>query len=618
MQLHATGYIDLSLCLPLGVAKVPAKDCVEEAKAACKRDPCPVLAKISKAKLESADEPLFQALRGCGLAFDVPKTTVDLDESFKYPCIHPKDLLENIAKKGFLAKTLGVPVAYAERVFESFWKDFQQQFPQHDLFAVDGVDFSHLVPYYLHGDGGRTYKKDSILICSAFPAFGQGTAKKPVDLEPLPSRPLQVKSKKRARPQGTNAGNGFEGGINLLGDTLANRFLFAAIKTEYYKKNHDRFVKLIEIWGQWMHQMFREGFTYKGETWRILVLGLCGDAPFLREAGFHNRSFSNVRKSAKATTVLSGVCWLCDAGRTGGPSFENPDIHNAEWVSTTGARNPLPWDDEPGPLLQHLLVNQNDLAAFYLPDLFHIYHFGVGKDFVASSIVYMIKTAFKRNSIAASLEVFNSELATYFSEHKKDRCHFGKKLKLDLLGYVSSKDFPTGHWSKGADTTKLGKVLESISRKVLANHDDLRDDWILNNISLAAVTIGNFFRMLFKASFKLKPEEAQTAILDGCRFCRLYVLLARTCLSRKLCLFKLKPKFHMLCHILKTMSDQFLVNPNTVVNPLAHSTFQCEDFVGKVARISRRVSPKTHGDKILNRYFVGMQMALMQEASGSK
>ena len=50
----------------------------------------------------------------------------------------------------------------------------------------------------------------------------------------------------------------------------------------------------MDSWGKWMQQMFEEGFSYNGETWRILVLGLSGDAPFLREAGFRNRSFSNV------------------------------------------------------------------------------------------------------------------------------------------------------------------------------------------------------------------------------------------------------------------------------------------------------------------------------------
>ena len=375
-----------------------------------------------------------------------------------------------------------------------------------------------------------------------FPALGEGTSSNPVDLYPVPGQPQTMKGRKRKHAHGDSTGQDFEAGINLLGNTLASRFLFAALKVEFYKKNRKRFETLMDTWGKWMQQMFEEGFSYNGETWRILVLGLSGDAPFLREAGFHNRSFSNVSKSASATTVLKGVCWLCDAGRTGGPNFEDPDILNAAWVSTTGINNPLPWDDEPGPLLQHLLANQNDLASFYLPDIFHIYHFGVGKDFVASSLIYLIKTAFKKNNMAVSMDAFNARLQAHFLQHKSDRCHFGKTMTFDLLGYSSSKDYPTGHWSKGADTASLCKVVECITGEVLVASADLCDDWILKTILAAATAIGNFFRVVFRSPYKLKPDDAQSAILDVYRFCRLYVLLAHRCLTQKLCLFKVKPK----------------------------------------------------------------------------
>ena len=321
---------------------------------------------------------------------------------------------------------------------------------------------------------------------------------------------------------------------------------------------------------------------------------------------------------AATTTVLKGVCWLCDAGRTGGPNFEDPDILNVAWVSTTGINNPLPWDDEPGPLLQHLLANQNDLASFYLPDIFHIYHFGVGKDFVASSLIYLIKTAFKKNNMAVGMDAFNARLQAHFLQHKSDRCHFGKTMTFDLLGYSSSKDYPTGHWSKGADTASLCKVVECITGEVLVASADLCDDWILKTILAAATAIGNFFRVVFRSPYKLKPDDAQSAILDVYRFCRLYVLLAHRCLTQKLCLFKVKPKAHMLCHIVRKMWVQYQIDPNSVTNPLAFSTFQGEDFVGKVARISRRVSAKLHGVKIMHRYLVGIEIALEEEVAGWK
>ena len=529
-----------------------------------------------------------------------------LDETFSYQCFHPRDFLLALAQKGCLATVLGVPLAYAEQVLPGFWSKFRQQHPEHDLCSVPDLDYSHLVPYYLHGDGGRTYKKDSILICSMFPALGLGTVKNPVNLQPVPGQPQG--NKKRAHSHGASQ---FEAGVNLRGNSFANRFLFTGMKVEFYKDKRHRFEKLMEIWAGSMRALFEEGFTYNGEIWRIMVIGMCGDAPFLREAGYHNRSFSNIRKSATATTQLKGVCWLCDAGRTGGPSFENPDIINAPWVHTAGPRNPLPWD-LPGPMMEHIPIDQNSPADFYHPDIFHIWNLGVGKDFAASCVMYLLKTTFKKRSLGSSLDEFNIEMRAYMDTHSKDRCHFGRKLTLDLLGYTSSKDFPKGKWSKGGDTPKMCNMIQFVLEKALGS-DDGKDDWIIQTMMEACNAMGQFMRILFKSPYFLKEEmgekDASTAILAGSRFCRLYVDLARATLNRKLCLFKVKPKSHMLCHIVRKMFNEYQVDPHGVVNPVAFSTFQCEDFVGRVSRISRRVSARTHGPKIMNRYLVNLEMA---------
>ena len=72
----------------------------------------------------------------------------------------------------------------------------------------------------------------------------------------------------------------------------------------------------------------------------------------------------------------------------------------------------------------------------------------------------------------------------------------------------------------------------------------------------------------------------------------------------------------MLCHIVRKMWVRYQIDPNSVTNPLAFSTFQGEDFVGRVARISRRVSAKLHGVKIMHRYLVGIEIALEEEVAG--
>lgn len=103
----------------------------------------------------------------------------------------------------------------------------QEIFPDHDIFQHP-VDYSHLLPSYLHGDGGRTYKKDSLRVLSMFNAFGEGTSRNLAELQPVPgSQP----KRSAARDCGS-----FQPGVNLKGNPFTNRYLFTAKKTELGKK----------------------------------------------------------------------------------------------------------------------------------------------------------------------------------------------------------------------------------------------------------------------------------------------------------------------------------------------------------------------------------------------
>lgn len=55
-------------------------------------------------------------------------------------------------------------------------------------------------------------------------------------------------------------------------------------------------------------------------------------------------------------------------------------------------------------------------------------------------------------------------------------------------------------------------------------------------------------------------------------------------------------------HIILESYQQFCKDSSCVINPIAEATFMSEDFVGVVARLSRRVSARQHGRNIFNRY----------------
>jgi len=317
-----------------------------------KKDDCPTLQRISSLHVEDADTSLFKILVGCGQAMNIPAKTVKLGaDNFTYPVLLPKDVLLQVAKRS-IHKVIGMPLGRASETLKTFWGRYKLAFPKHDIFTLglSEDEFSNIVPYYLHGDGGRTCKKESIVIRSMFPALGMGSAKCQVpDMQPTDS---VCRNRKRRRSQVEAASmSKVNMGINLLGNSLGNRFLFAAIHSKYIKDDKEIFYDLLDLWGKEMGTLFDKGLQIHGRVCKIAVLGMCGDAPFIRDAGLMTRSFNNIRKSPDSVTLLPGVCHLC-AGKTHGPLYEDLDILMAPWVATAGENNFLPWD-EPSPLLNN-------------------------------------------------------------------------------------------------------------------------------------------------------------------------------------------------------------------------------------------------------------------------
>jgi len=355
---------------------------------------------------------------------------------------------------------------------------------------------------------------------------------------------------------------------------------------------------LIDFWGQHLADLYTSGLELNGHTWKVAILGLTGDAPFLRETGFHNRSFSNVKKSHSSKSLCKGVCWLCAAGISNGPPFEDVRVTDAQWLETIGPNNPLPWD-RPGPLLAYLPVDQEDLASFYRPDLFHILHAGVGKDFAASCIIYFCAKTFKSSRIGLALDHVNL-LFRNFLATEKERVNFSN-ITFELLGYESSRTYPMGHWSKNLDTAVMIKFVEHVA----ANNLDPGDP-VMQLIVQGSSAINHFMRVLLSAPYWLCESEAWQAIFAGQEFLSAFAGLAQACYHQKLCLFKLKPKLHMFAHIVFRMLQQFRCDTGCTTNPVAEATFMSEDFVGHVSRLSRRVNARRHGHKIYNRYCVAV------------
>ena len=572
-------------------AEVTAKSIVIDAEAAARRDPCAILARIAQIKKSSADIPLFKVFREHGLVLPVNFSYAKVGKTERYPYIKPSHLLE-VVGEDYLHKVLGVPVHLAENSLVNFWEKFRGLHPQHQVFQ-QYFSLESLVPFYLHGDGGTGYKKESVEILSMLPALGAGSKKRPVDLG----------RKRKSNDDELH-------GMNLRGNSGATRFLFTVLSSLVLKKDKGMFDDLMLLWGQELHALLADGFQAHGKRWHVVILGFTGDSPYAKKIGDFSRSFNNVRKTHSSKRRQKGCCWLCHAG------YEFEDVHipfehlgfsSPLWLQTRKLQNPLPWEGEGGALLHYMLMDSADTpAAFFRPDFFHVYWAGVGKDFAASALIYSMKKLYGLGSVAKDLAALNEELRLWMRS-QKSKLHCGS-LTEDLLGYSGSREYPEGKWNKGSDTAVVMKFVVHLLQKN-EFRDQVAGDGILQKILESALQMGSVLRTCFMADYFLSDEQCQVIINAGHLFLMGYASLVSMCYKQSLCLFKLRPKIHYLNHIFLRVLDEWTL-AGTAVNPCAEATFMSEDFVGRTARLTRRVDPRAIAQKTLQRYLCWMETAL--------
>lgn len=571
-----------------------------DAQAAAKRDPCPLLAKIAKVPLSNADAPLFQLLYKNDLGLPIDFSWRQAGSVHRYPFFSPKKQVEVLSEHGYFHRVLGLPIHLASEALDVFWQKFRALHPRHQVFDTSrNLNFQKLIPYYLHGDGGRGFKKDPIEILSMFPALGTGSNKRRVDLSS--KRPLESE---------------IELGINLQGHSGATRFLFTVLSSLVAKKDGGVFDDLMVIWGEELRSLLEDGFEAAGSNWRIIIIGFTGDSPFVKKVAKLVRSFHNVAK--RHTTQQKkqkGCCWLCHAG------FEDPEqgtripfehlgFTEPEWLKTGHLNNPLPWLGDGGALLKYMLLDLGETpAAFFRADFFHVWHAGVGLDFTSSAFIYAMKVLFGQPSVAKNLDCLNEALKNWMRA-TREKLHCGH-LTEDLLGYNGTREYPEGKWSKNMDTAVFMKFLTFL----LDRRDfgaKVEADEILTEISATAKAMNVAIKTCLEAEYFMSKSHTEIVMESGHRFLTGYAMLVSMCHRKSLCLFKLRPKLRYLNHMFHRVFEEWQTR-GFAVNPLSEATFASEDFVGRTARVSRRVNTRAVAVKTLQRYIFFMHTALKHE-----
>jgi hypothetical protein len=191
------------------------------------------------------------------------------------PWISPESWLPWIVKKGLWPMLAGCQLhdyAGARNNWSKFWEMYRTVNPDFELFGLEDIDLSRTAAFLVHGDEGRTLKKGGIMVTSLQSCLGCGFDEKRVCGQKDDSSKLRV---------------------NFAGHSFTTRFVVSTIPRTSYETDADVFSAATDHVAKSLDKCLKQGYVDQsrgGEKFRIAILGIKGDAPFLSKVGNFYRS----------------------------------------------------------------------------------------------------------------------------------------------------------------------------------------------------------------------------------------------------------------------------------------------------------------------------------------
>ena len=430
--------------------------------------------------------------------------------------------------------------------------------------------------FYVHGDEGRTLKKNGLMVTQLQSALGRGF------------------DQKRLKRQ---ADGSFKPQVNFSGHTFVTRLVSWVLPKTQYEKAPHVFEEAMVHFAQDLRALEVEGIRdpFTGEFFRIVFLGCKGDWPYLAKAGMLKRSYNTAAKRGSNDKV-HGVCHLCMAGFPGLPAEEIDTVQPA-WRVLVGVAPP--WRTTP-PLVRYLLHDESNPATFFCADLWHTVHLGFGRSWV-SSIVNLALTVLPQSNLDLKWQFLTEHYHAWCQENHA-QTHVSK-----VSSYLMSYDDKTGkqgRWHKGALTCNFCKWLLRLLKEIPPN-----DSGRLQLCRSATAKLNAMFSNFYQGGFFLEKSEAMYASGCGLEFLATYAFLARKMFeNNQPSLFPLYTKLHAMHHMILKVRDEAL-QFGFAQNPMGCSCQMDEDVVGRISRLSRRVSIRTVMVRTMNRYLIGCHSA---------
>ena len=193
--------------------------------------------------------------------------------------------------------------------------------------------------------------------------------------------------------------------------------------------------------------------------------------------------------------------------------------------------NPPPWQDEP--IWTQLLMQDegwNGKCRFFRPDIWHVVHMGLGKDFAASSMVLLTRIL-PHGNVDGRFEFFSQEYLSWCKQFHKVK--YVNKIDKRSVGGAGVRDEPYGSWNKAALTVTILEFIEyfcNMHKDQLLHAEDVR----LRYVCAAVKALNVFMQTLYRNELWIESRKARELAALGTRFVKIYCYRSFTFSTRPL------------------------------------------------------------------------------------
>eukprot|EP00438_Fugacium_kawagutii_P033971 Skav228929 [mRNA] locus=scaffold2181:107554:109044:- [translate_table: standard] len=387
--------------------------------------------------------------------------------------------------------------------------------------------------------------------------------------------------------------------LNMKQHSYLTKFVLGILPNKYYKKT-DILKRLLEQLVGDLNDLFKHGILVGDQLWFVSLCGLKGDLKWYEKIANLTRCFNRQLKSGAC------MCHECLAGSSDFP-FQNAD-HVPPWASTMYQKRP--WNIESPPSIAKLFYDQSEAAEMILKrDVFHNAKVGVLRDLCGSGVMLLCHLKYFHERDASNRRDLVLERAHHHFQYYCRTTGKSPALHFFTLQFFSSPTSTSFAWvnAKASDVTLMVSWLAVLSAGLRQDPLDENHLSILTTLQECCNAAQRFLKIIYGHKMWLRRHCAATLYMNIHKFLVLYNKLAFFSMYRhQFTGFAIKSKFHLLAHAKFELWSALVSKPTStfILNPGIYACDMCEDLVGRIARLSRRVSPQTPSKRTFQLYFI--------------